>query len=224
MAGGAGDLHALGMADPPTRLVRVLEVDRPALVLGSTQSSSVADAGACASGGVDLVRRRSGGGAVLVEPGGLVWVDVVVPAGDPLWSDDVGKAFLWLGEAWCRAVSGFAGMRAAKASLRVHTGGLLCPNRWSRLVCFAGVAPGEVLVGRGQGAKVLGMAQRRTRSGALFQCALPLAWEPGRLLSLMALSGEERSRGAVELTASVAPVGDAAPEDVVQALVGELPR
>ena len=39
--------------------------------------------------GVAVVRRRSGGGAVLLDPGGVVWVDVVVPRHDPRWDDDV---------------------------------------------------------------------------------------------------------------------------------------
>ena len=42
--------------------------------------------------GVEVVRRRSGGGAVLLLPGEFVWLDLVIPAGDPLWLDDVGQA------------------------------------------------------------------------------------------------------------------------------------
>ena len=48
---------------------------------------------------------------------------------------------------------------------------------WSKLVCFAGLGPGEVTVA---GAKVVGMGQRRTRAGALFQCAALLEWAPVR--------------------------------------------
>ena len=58
----------------------MFEVDRPALVLGSTQRAEVVDERACADAGVEVVRRRSGGGAVLLEPGAVVWFDVVVPA------------------------------------------------------------------------------------------------------------------------------------------------
>ncbi|MBW3614436.1 MAG: hypothetical protein KY439_03890 [Actinobacteria bacterium] len=222
MAGGAAELHALGIPDPPGRLVRVLEVKRPALVLGSTQDTSVADAAACAALGVDVVRRRSGGGAVLVEPGRLVWVDVVVPAGDPLWCDDVGHAFVWLGQAWARALAGSTSLGGSTGSVRVHTAGLVYPNRWSRLVCFAGVGPGEV-VGDGDGAKVVGMAQRRTRAGALFQCAVPLAWEPYSLLALTSLSADDRRRAGAELSGAVVPLCGATTQEVVAALVAELP-
>ena len=158
----------------------VLEVTEPAVVLGSTQPDSVLVPGTPA------VRRRSGGGAVLVEPGALVWVDVLVPAGDPLWEVDVGRAFAWLGATWMAAVGYGA---------RAHAGPLIT-TPWSRLVCFAGLGPGEVTV---DGAKVVGMAQRRTRAGALFQCAALLEWRPERLLDRLALSEDERRRAGEDL-------------------------
>ena len=166
---------------PPRRTVWVLEATEPAVVLGSTQADSILVPGTPA------VRRRSGGGAVLVEPGGLVWVDVFVPAGDPLWEVDVGRAFAWLGRVWAGAL----GAGAAKA----HAGPLVT-TPWSKLVCFAGLGPGEVTV---EGAKVVGMAQRRTRAGALFQCAALLEWRPERLLDRLALTAAERRRATAEL-------------------------
>lgn len=152
----------------------MVEVTSPAVVLGSTQPDSAVRA----SAGIDVVRRRSGGGAVLVEPGGVVWVDVLVPAGDPLWQPDVGRAFAWLGRAWATALAhvGVAGAEVYDGPLR--------QTAWSRAVCFAGLGPGEVTV---DGAKVVGLCQRRTRAGALFQCAALLRWDPARLVDLLDL-------------------------------------
>ena len=57
--GGAGELRrARTMADPLVRAVHVLDVERPALVLGSAQPDGVADRAACAAVGIDMVRRR----------------------------------------------------------------------------------------------------------------------------------------------------------------------
>ena len=150
---------------------------------------------------------------MLVERGGLVWVDVLVPAGDPLWDADVGRAFAWLGSAWVGALAdaGASGGRAHEGPLRA--------SPWSRLVCFAGLGPGEVTVG---GAKVVGMSQRRTRAGALFQCAALLDWRPQRLLDRLALTPEERARGAEEL-AGVARGVQVDPATLVNALVERLP-
>jgi lipoate-protein ligase A len=210
--GAAADFHGRSLPDVPVRAVEVLEVDRPALVLGSTQPDRDADAHALQAAGVALVRRRSGGGAVLLEPHGSLWVDIVVPRADPLWSDDVGVAFHWVGHAWAAA------LRSLGVATGVHEGALVT-TRWSRLVCFAGLGPGEVTA---DGAKVVGIAQRRTRGGARFQCALLHRWDPAATLDLLALDPVERLVGSGELVDVAAGI-DLPPDDVVEALVATLP-
>jgi lipoate-protein ligase A len=188
--------------------VRVLSVVAPALVLGSTQQLRASAAPAVAGVEVEVVRRRSGGGAVLLRPGETVWVDVLVPAGDPLREDDVARSFWWLGSAWAAALGG--------GSLSVHQGPMV-RTRWSSDVCFAGVGPGEVLDGAG-GGKVVGMASRRTRLGALFQCAVPLAWDAAAYVRLLGLPADAEA----DLAAVAAPVSLSA-DDVVTRFLAALP-
>ena len=166
-------------------------------MLGSTQADGVVDRRQAAAAGVDVVRRHSGGGAVLLRPGEVVWVDVLVPAGDQLWSDDVARAFAWLGTVWADALAD-VGLDAS-----LHAGPTVATS-WSDLVCFAGLGPGEVTV---DGAKVVGMSQRRRRGGALFQCAALLAWEPADLLALLALDDGRRRQAAQELRRVAAGAG-----------------
>jgi lipoate-protein ligase A len=196
MAGAAADFHARPLPSGGERLVTVLAAARRALVLGSTQRDEVVDTGAVAAAGVDLVRRRSGGGAVLVDPSTTVWIDVDLPVGDPLWTDDVGRSFGWLGHAWAEALAAL-GLDAA-----VNPGGM-CTTPWSRLVCFAGLGPGEVTVG---GVKAVGLAQRRTRHGARFQTAVNLVWDPAPLIGLLALDPAERARATTDLREAVVAV------------------
>lgn len=198
--GPAADLHALGV--PGDRVVRLLEATRAAVVLGSTQAESIVVGDTT---GLDVVGRRSGGGAVLVEPGQVAWIDVAIGRADPLWHDDVGRAFHWLGDAWAAALT-MLGVPGAV----VHRGKLV-RTAHSGLVCFAGLGPGEVTVA---GAKVVGMAQRRTRSGALFQCAVPLVWDPDRLAALL---------GIHDLEAQVLPVVGRTQSELLAALVAHLP-
>lgn len=193
----AADFHAREVPDPAERAVWVCDPTDPALVLGSAQPDGRVDRAACARRGVDVVRRRSGGGAVLVEPGQVLWVDLVLPAGDPLWQDDVGRAFHWVGEAWSAALADLG------APGEVHRGALV-RSAWSSEVCFAGLGPGEVTVG---GRKVVGIAQRRTRSSARFQCAALARWDPAALLSLLALTSSERAVADVDLAEVAAAVG-----------------
>jgi lipoate-protein ligase A len=182
--GAAGDLHAEPVE--PTRTVRVCRVNGDALVLGSAQAAPAAPLPA----GVELVRRRSGGGAVWLSDGGQVWVDVVIPARDPLWQQDVGRSALWLGEAWARCIGGQAEV-CVGPPLRRELGSV---------ACFAGLGPGEVSV---DGAKVVGISQRRTRELARFQSVAYLAWDPAGLIDAMDLPEE----AVAVLMAGVSPVG-----------------
>jgi lipoate-protein ligase A len=189
--------HVRPWPDPMARTVWVCEPTEPALVLGSAQPDAVVDRAACDRAGVVVVRRRSGGGAVLVEPGRLLWLDVLLPAGDPLWDHDVGRAFLWLGDVWAQALRG-VGVEAA-----VHRGGLERAP-WSSLVCFGGLGTGEVTIG---GAKVVGISQRRAREGARFQCSALGAWAPEDLLALLELDPADRQAAAADLGPRAAPAG-----------------
>jgi lipoate-protein ligase A len=184
--------------DPVVRRARVLSVVRPALVLGSGQPESDVDREAAARLGVDVVRRRSGGGAVLVAPGEVIWVDLIIPAGDPLWDPDVGRAAWWVGATWSTALAAAVG-----AGPRVWQGGMR-RSAWSTRVCFAGLGPGEVCLGA---AKVVGVSQRRTRAAALFQSAALLRWDPAGLLAVLCLGDAERTEGLTDLAAVAVGVG-----------------
>lgn len=210
--GSAADLHARPFEAPSRLVVHVLDVDRPALVLGSAQPDDVVDRDRARAAGVEVVRRRSGGGAVLLEPGGTVWVDVELPRDDDRWVDDVGRAAWWVGEAWTAALGDLGVPDPA-----VHRGGLE-RRRWGDLVCFAGLGPGEVT---SRGAKVVGLSQRRTRAGARFQCAVPRSWVPERLATLLALDDGDRRRLVEDLAGAVRAV-DVTADAVVDAFVAHL--
>lgn len=169
----------------------------PALVLGSAQDLSVADAAATAASGVAVVRRRSGGGAVYVDPARCLWLDVVVPRHDERWSDDVRKATYWLGEAWQRALA------AVGVDAELHHGGLE-QTPWGRLVCFAALGPGEVVIDQ---RKVVGISQRRTKDGARFQCIVYDHWDPRDVLDLLQLDDDDRRRADADLADRACGVG-----------------
>ena len=167
-----------------------------ALVLGSSQTESMANADALRRRGLGLVKRQSGGGAVLVVPEALVWIDVFIPRDDPLWEADVGKSALWLGEVWQATLAEFG------ISAEVHQAPYQ-PGEWGNLVCFAGQASGEVFV---DGKKAVGISQRRTRRGARFQTALARHWNITDLSPLLQLSPQDRTRLETELAAVTYPI------------------
>jgi lipoate-protein ligase A len=98
--------------------------------------------------------------------------------------------------------------------------GRLRQSNWSARVCFAGVGAGEVTV---EGRKVVGISQRRTRRAALFQCAVPVVWDPTRLLDLLALDPAERATGTVALAEAAVGIGPTVAGRLVPALLDRLP-
>ncbi len=172
-----GDAGAFHSTDPAFRRSATFHtVERPTLVLGSAQPDSDVDRLVARPLGLEVVRRRSGGGAVLLMPGEFVWLDLVIPAGDPLWLADVAQAMIWVGELWQRAL---AELNVAGEVYR----GALITTQWSRQVCFAGVGTGEVMAGN---SKLVGISQRRTRSYARFQSMCHLRWRPELVAALVA--------------------------------------
>lgn len=172
--GSAAVLHARPMPSDGLRRLSVMEITRPAIVLGSAQRDDVVDPTSAYASGIDVVRRRSGGGAVWLEPGNSVWIDVFVPRGDVLWRADIGRAFRWVGDAVT------ASLRGCGVDVRVHPGGV-STSGVGRMVCFAGRGSGEVLLGD---RKLVGISQRRTRFGSRFQLVWYSLWNPGPWMGL----------------------------------------
>lgn len=178
--GSAADFHQRDLPADIQPSLWWFEVERPALVLGSGQPIEHIDVRACEQAGIEIVRRRSGGGAVLLEPDDVLWVDVLIPFGHPMWTPDVTSSAWWLGEMWHLALGslGMVGTEVHRGPLR-HT-------TWSRHVCFAGTGGGELTLGE---RKVVGISQRRTRAGVRLQCALYRHWRPENHVALFSAPG-----------------------------------
>jgi lipoate-protein ligase A len=150
-------------------------VFRPAaLVLGSAQPDVTAF-------GVEVVRRGSGGGAVLCTRD-LLEVDVALPPGHPLLHDDVSESYRFLGEAWVEAltrlgadcrIAEVAEARAMSDERRVA----------ARAACYAGLSPYEVVTADGR--KLVGLSQRRRRGAALFQSSVYCATSPAAVAAYL---------------------------------------
>jgi lipoate-protein ligase A len=176
-ASTAADFHGRLVPDPAPRDIWWHDITSPALVMGSTQPADVVDQQACRRAGVDVVRRRSGGGAVLLVPGTVTWVDVIVPAGSPGWADDIHAPMVWLGQHLATVLRELLGER----TVSVHEGPMVS-SAWSSTVCFDGLGAGEILL---DGRKLVGISQRRTRHAARLQCCWYCEYDPGALVDLL---------------------------------------
>ena len=245
--GPAGPFHQLDPLAKQTigHEVWIHRVDGPAVVLGSTQRlDGPADGFALGIGSlrhvdgrpVELCRRRSGGGLVVIEPETSVWVDVIVPRASPLHADDVSQSFLWFGSLWAETFSDVLADAVGRDSAldSVPTVELAVPPPHRRAAdrpfhCFAGLGHGEVLVG---GNKVVGLSQRRTRSWTRLQALAVLKWDGAAINSLLEPILEREDLGRLgagpydaEAVAAGLPQGVTVPthDRLVDGLLSRLP-
>jgi lipoate-protein ligase A len=150
------------MAMPTEGEQTELWVMRPsgrAVAMGSSQKPATFAADELDRDGIELAERRSGGGAVFIDPAGIVWIDVLAPRSSRLWHRDLVQNFLIVGHLWQHAL----------AELGVVTEIVTeSPDRTpaSSLACWAGHGWGELVIGD---AKLVGLSQRRTRWGSRVQ-------------------------------------------------------
>jgi lipoate---protein ligase len=197
---GLALLEALG--HDPTPVLRWYRATSTAIVLGRGQQQVPAGTE------VEVVTRFSGGGAVLMDPD-LLSCDVALPTGHPLLEGDITAVFGRVGRAWADALSGLG-----VAGLEVYDGPATASRRGTTRqqllasICYATVGRGEVLA---RGRKLVGLAQRRRRQGALVQCGLLRRWRPGPLLA--ALGADPADAEIATAAVGLEELGHGSPDD-----------
>ena len=177
MTGSCEEFHHRAVPQGEEAVISLFTPKRDAIVLGSTQERSLLNETACLSHDVEIVKRRSGGGLVLLSADSTLWIDVEIPSDHSLWLNDVGASSLWLGQVFVEVLT-----ELGQENLELHRGALM-KSTWSSLICFAGKGPGEVFAA--DGSKSVGISQRRTRDWARFQCVVSLKWRPELLRELL---------------------------------------
>jgi len=148
----------------------------PAIVLGRGQGALAIE-----PDGLPVLTRLSGGGAVWLSPD-VLSLDVLLPAGHRwLANPQLTEVFVAVGRCWAEALDDLG-----VGELTVHQGRSTAQRRGSprqqllAAVCYATRGAGEVLW---RERKLVGMAQRRRRPGAMIQCGLLRRWRPQQLVA-----------------------------------------
>jgi lipoate-protein ligase A len=199
--------HDLDLLSGSGRKVRIFVPTTPAVVLGSTQRDDIVDTEFVTARHLEVAHRRSGGGAVLVDPS-VVWVDFAIARDDPLWDDDIARSMQWLGRLWSRALAGIA------IDGQVHVGPAIAPPL-ARALCFCGIGHGEVVV---EARKAVGVSQRRTRDGARFQTMLHTDYDE-TLIDALRIADRDDARMKYS---DAVYVCDRSPDVVVASLIEQL--
>jgi lipoate-protein ligase A len=141
----------------------------PALSLGYGQPmGSDIDIAQCQALGIDVVRRPTGGRAVLHNH--EVTYSLVISVDDPRANSGVLASYLTISRALIRGLA-YLGISAALLPLQR---GVALPTEHTSPLCFATPASYEVAVA---GRKIIGSAQRRTHRAIMQHGSIPLSWD-----------------------------------------------
>ncbi|MEC8464971.1 MAG: hypothetical protein VXZ06_04995 [Actinomycetota bacterium] len=174
----AEELHAVTpIRRDGVRLVRCIP-ESIALVLGSRQSEHLIDLRRAAQRNIEVIRRRSGGGIVLVDPHQSLWIDIEIGADDSRYVAEPLGMMAQVGRWWLAALisldCAFPGIWQFVGQTGSDSDG--------ELVCFAGRSHGELMV---EQSKLVGLSQRRTRDGARVQGQLHFVDPTDEILALL---------------------------------------
>ena len=175
---------AVGASPPVLRLYRW---SPPCLSLGFAQPHRAADAGFCAAHGVDVVRRPTGGRAVLHHL--ELTYGFAAPLGRGPFSFDLQAAY----RAICAAlVEGLARLGVPAQLSGAPEEAMIRPTE--AIPCFVGPASGEVISG---GRKLVGSAMRRVGDAILQHGAILEGWEGALQAGCLGLPDDASLRPAV---------------------------
>jgi lipoate-protein ligase A len=152
----------------------------PCLSLGRNQPAAEADRSACQAAGVDLVRRPTGGRAILHTD--ELTYSLALCQDDPRATGDVTASYRRLSEGL------LAGLRRLGVAA-VQAVGQQPPAAELHAVCFETPSNYEIVA---SGRKLVGSAQWRSRGGVLQHGSLPLHGDLTRVVDYLAFGDEER--------------------------------
>ena len=193
--------------DPPT--VRFYSWRPPAISLGYAQKIATIDLESCRLSGISVVRRITGGRAILHE--GDFTYSITAREDNPVVQGTLMDTYRKISQALLAGLqqlgvqaafspgdkdpdaagAGSPPVSAPVAALRVHHPGASSPEgaQSGAAACFAATSRYELTV---NGKKIIGSAQRRKQGAVLQQGSLPLQDNSKKLFSLLQFSAPEQ--------------------------------
>jgi lipoate-protein ligase A len=179
-------LEAVGL-DQSSPTLRLFAWDPPCLSLGYAQSIQVVDESRLHAKGWDLVRRSTGGGAILHTD--ELTYSVIGPADEPRLKGDILTSYRRLSEAISKALENLGLLVETQPHEK------LSQDSYPDPVCFEIPSHYEITVG---GKKLVGSAQARKQNTVLQHGTLPLCGDLTRITQVLVYPDEEARLKAAE--------------------------
>lgn len=152
--------------------VLLWQYDAPAIIMGCSQRPDEDQQQRAKQAGLPIMRRGSGGGAVLAGPW-MLSATIFIPTEHPVAALNLIELFRWLEPIWIKALTDSGVPCKGVDKAQIDESKIIAKRRGVEWACYAALSHGEVVSLDGR--KLVGVAQIRKRKGIALVCGLHLA-------------------------------------------------
>ncbi len=216
------DLINRGVTQPQLLL---WQYDSPAISMGCSQRPDESQIQRAAWAGLTIMRRGSGGGAVLVGPW-MLSVTLLIPQEHSLGAFNLIEIFGWLEQIWLKALLASGVDCQGVDKVRIDQSKAISKGQGVDWACYASLSHGEIISPDGR--KLVGLAQIRKQKTIALVSGLHLGPCDWAVLSEVVVDDPGQSAVLESLNSHVAelsarPIGQLLPQ-IIHLLLQELPE
>lgn len=161
----------------------------PAVIMGCSQRPDEAQSDRAMQAGLPIMRRGSGGGAVLAGPWMLSFT-LFIPADHPIAELNIIDIFGWFEQIWMQTLQQVGVPAQGVNKAMIDHSKKVAKEQSVDWACYAGLSHGEIVSLDGR--KLVGLAQIRKRKGVALVSGLHLAACDWSLLSQVVVNKPEQ--------------------------------
>lgn len=216
-----GELLTTGVEQPQ---VLFWQYDQAAVIMGCSQRPDEGQLRRAENAGLPLIRRRSGGGAVLAGPW-MLSVTVFIPPEHPLAKQNIIEIFSWLEQIWIDTLVACGVPCKVVDQAMIEQSKTISQQQDLKWACYASLSHGEIVSHDGR--KLVGLAQIRKRKGIALVSGLHLSPCDWRQLSSIVVDLPQQGDALARLNSDAQSLAGCAAEQllpkIIDAFVARIP-
>lgn len=216
------------MPDEQQRISEVLEAgveqpqvlfwqyDQAAVIMGCSQRPDDGQMQRAERAGLPLLRRRSGGGAVLAGPW-MLSVTVFIPTDHPVAKQNIIEIFSWLEQIWIDTLHACGVPCKGVDQTMIDHSKVVSQQLELKWACYAALSHGEVVSEDGR--KLVGLAQIRKRKGVALVSGLHLCPSDWSQLSAIVVNNTQQGSALEQLNSDAQSLSGRSAETLLPELI-----